>query len=152
MADFLYGRVLDAQGTWFAGVERLPAGHSLVFEGGALRLLRHSSITPAAFEPDGNAPATLHALLDTAVARRVEGVEHVGALLSGGLDSSSIACLLRDQRRRAGAAPLPVFSMMFREPERANERRHLDTVLATGGFEPHVLDMDGYAPLDGFED
>lgn len=151
IADFLYGRVLDAQGTWFAGVERLPAGHSLVFERGELRLLRHSHITPAASEPGGDEPATLRTLLDSAVARRVEGSERVGALLSGGLDSSSIACLLRDQRGGAGNSPLPVFSMMFREPERANERRHLDAVLATGGFEPHVLDMDGYAPLAGFE-
>ncbi len=152
IADFLYGRVIEPQGTWFAGVERLPAGHCLVFESGALRLQRHSSITPANPDPGRNAPAALRALLDTAVARRADGAEHVGALLSGGLDSSSIACLLREQRRRAGAGPLPVFSMMFREPERSNERRHLDTVLASGGFEPHVLDMDGYAPLDGIED
>ncbi len=152
IADFLYGRVLDAQGTWFAGVERLAAGHSLVFEDGALRLLKHSHITPAAPRPDSDAPASLRALLDAAVARRAEGGEQVGALLSGGLDSSSIACLLRDQRRRAGGPPVPVFSMMFREPERSNERHHLDAVLATGGFAPHVLDLDGYAPLDGFED
>ncbi len=151
IADFLYGRVLNAQDTWFTGVERLPAGHSLVFERGELRLLRYSHITPAVSEPGSDAPATLRTLLDAAVARQVEGSERVGALLSGGLDSSSIACLLRDQRRRAGDPPLPVFSMMFREPERANERRHLDAVLATGGFEPHVLDMDGYAPLAGFE-
>ena len=152
IADFLYGRVIDAQGTWFAGVERLPAGHCLVFERGALRLLRHSSITPANPEPRRDAPATLRVLLDAAVARRAQGGEQVGALLSGGLDSSSIACLLRDQRRREDGPPVPVFSMMFREPERSNERRYLDTVLATGGFEPHVLDMDGYAPLDSFED
>lgn len=152
IADFLYGRVLDAQGTWFAGVERLAAGHSLVFEDGALRFLRHGHITPAAPRPDSDAPASLRALLDAAVARRAEGGEQVGALLSGGLDSSSIACLLRDQRRHTGGPPVPVFSMMFREPERSNERRHLDAVLATGGFAPHVLDLDGYAPLDGFED
>lgn len=151
IADFLYGRVLDARDTWFPGVERLAAGHSLVFERGESRLLRHSHITPAAPEIAGDAPATLRTLLDTAVARQVEGSERVGALLSGGLDSSSIACLLRDQRRRAGDPPLPVFSMMFRKPERSNERRHLDAVLATGGFESHVLDMDGYAPLADFE-
>ena len=153
IADFLYGRVLSAQGTWFPSVECLPAGHSIVFERGALRLFQHDCIKPAFQGPGSGDPAvTLRTLLDAAVARRAEGSERVGALLSGGLDSSSIACLLRDQRRRAGAPPLPVFSMMFREPERSNERRHLDAVLATGGFVPHVLDMDGYAPLGTIED
>lgn len=151
VADFLYGRVLDAEGTWYTGVRRLPAGHSLVFEDGTVRTRRHSRIAPAPLTPGSDPAAQLRDLLDAAVARRIEGSEQVGVLLSGGLDSSSIACLLRDQRRRLGAPPLPVFAMMFREPERANERRHCDAVLATGGFDPHVLDLDGYAPLEDFE-
>lgn len=150
IADFLYGRVLDAESTWFAGVMRLPAGHSLMFEGGRCRIARHSRLAPAPYDPARPAPETLRALLDAAVAARAEGGERVGVLLSGGLDSSTIACLLRDQRKALGAPPLPVFSMMFREPQRSNERRHLDEVLATGGFAPTVLELDGYAPLQDF--
>ncbi len=151
IADFLYGRVLDAGSTWFAGVQRLPAGHSLTFADGALRLRHYARIAPAPFDPRSDAPAGLRGLLGAAVARRAEGPARVGALLSGGLDSSSIACLLRDQRRAAGGPPVPVFAMMFREPDRANERRHFDAVVATGGFEPHVLELDGYAPFADFE-
>jgi len=152
VADFLYGRVLDHTETWFPGTRRLPAGHSLLFENGSARLRRNGSITAAPPSARNAAPAeTLRALLDAAVARRVEGEEQVGVLLSGGLDSSAIACLLRDRRMREGSPPLPVFSMMFREPERSNERRHLDAVLATGGFAPHVIELDGYAPLADFD-
>ena len=151
ISDFLYGRVLDAGGTWFADVERLPAGHTLVFESGALRIHRHAALAPAAPEHGEPPPQTLRTLLDAAVARRAGDGEQVGVLLSGGLDSSSIACLLRDRRRAAGAPPLPVYSMMFREPARSNERAHLDAVLATGGFAPTVLELDGYAPFGGFE-
>jgi asparagine synthase (glutamine-hydrolysing) len=152
IADFLYGRVLDAEGTWFAGVQRLPAGHSLSFAQGTLRIRRHSGIAPAPLTRGEDAAAGLRARLDAAVARQTEGYEKVGALLSGGLDSSALACLLRDQRRRAGQPPLPVFSMLFREPERANERAHAEAVIATGHFEPHILELDGYAPFAGFED
>ncbi len=151
VADFLYGRVLDAEGTWFEGVARLPAGHTLVFHKGALRLYRHARIAPALPEPGRRPAETLRALLDAAVARRAAGESRVGVLLSGGLDSSAIACLLRDRYRRDGKGAVPVFSMMFREPARSNERAHLDAVLATGGFAPAVLELDGYAPLDGFE-
>jgi asparagine synthase (glutamine-hydrolysing) len=151
VADFLYGRVLDAEGTWFAGVRRLPAGHALVHERGTMRLRQYRSIMATPHTPGSDPATTLRGLLDSAVARRASDGENVGVLLSGGLDSSAIACLLRDRRKRAGAAPLPIFSMMFREPRRSNERHHLDAVLATGGFAPHVLDLDGYAPLAGFE-
>jgi asparagine synthase (glutamine-hydrolysing) len=151
VADFLYGRVLDAQGTWFAGVERLPAGHILSFTDGALRLRRFARITPVPFAAGGDIAGTLRQHLDAAVARQAEGCGNVGALLSGGLDSSSIACLLRDRRHRQGGPPLPVFAMMFREPAQSNERRHFDAVVATGGFAPHVLELDGYAPFAGFE-
>jgi asparagine synthase (glutamine-hydrolysing) len=153
VADFLYGRVLDAEGTWFAEVKRLPAGHSLVFESGSLRIHRHSRITPAPREPGRTAAEALRALLDSAVAQAVDGEDEasVGVLLSGGLDSSSLACLLRDQRRRAGGPPLPALSMMFREPARSNERRFAEAVLATGSFEPLVLELDGYAPFAGYE-
>lgn len=151
VADFLYGRVLDAEGTWFEKVRRLPAGHTLVFERGALRLHRHTTLCPVPPDPNAAAPQTLRALLGAAVARRAEEGESVGVLLSGGLDSSALACLLRDQRKAQGAPPVPVFSMMFREPPRSNERSHLDAVLATGGFASTVLELDGYAPFEGFE-
>ncbi|MBI1403139.1 MAG: asparagine synthetase B [Porphyrobacter sp.] len=151
MADFLYGRVLDAEGTWFAGVERLPAAHLLIFEEGAARTKRYYTIAPAPPEPGHDPAETLRALLGEAIARRTAGAAKVGALLSGGLDSSSIACLLRDQRISRGEAPLPVFAMMFREPAQSNERAHFDAVVATGGFDPVVIEMDGYDPLAGFE-
>jgi asparagine synthase (glutamine-hydrolysing) len=151
VADFLFGRVLDAEGTWFAGVRRVPAGHCLVHERGTARLIPYRRITAIPHKRGTDPAIALRDLLDAAVARRAGDGENVGVLLSGGLDSSAIACLLRDRRKRAGAAPLPVFSMMFREPARSNERHHLDAVLATGGFAPHVLDLDGYAPLAGFE-
>jgi asparagine synthase (glutamine-hydrolysing) len=152
IADFLYGRVLDAEGTWFDDVLRVPAGHSLVFERGTLRLQRHSRISPAPADPGREPAETLRALLDSAVMQAAAGEDgRVGVLLSGGLDSSSLACLLRDQRRRAGAPPLPAFAMMFREPARSNERRHAEAVIATGGFAPQVLDLDGYAPFEDFE-
>lgn len=151
VADFLYGRVLNAQGTWFAGVQRLPAGHAIIFEHGAMRLHQHSRIARAPPMACRDPAESLRDILDAAVTRRAGGDERVGVLLSGGLDSSAIACLLRDQRARTGAPPLPVFSMMFREPERSNERRYCDAVLATGGFDPHVLELDGYAPFNDLE-
>lgn len=150
IAEYLYGQVMDAEGTFFEGIKRLPAGHVLVLRAGALSLRRYYELTPAV--PAGkDIHEEFRHLLDEAVRKRAAGAEAVGALLSGGLDSSAIACLLRDQRKAQSAAHLPTFSMVFREPDRSNERPFVQHVLATGGFAPHVLELDGYRPLDGIE-
>ena len=150
VADYLYGRVTEAEGTFFAGVKRLPAGHVLVLRAGELSLRRYYDLAPAAHAVH-DAPEEFRFLLDEAVRKRATGTERTGALLSGGLDSSAIACLLRDQHQADGTGNVPVFSMVFREPERSNERPFVDHVLAGGGFTPQVLELDGYRPLDGLE-
>jgi asparagine synthase (glutamine-hydrolysing) len=61
-------------------------------------------------------------------------------MLSGGLDSTSITCLARDQLRAAGAEPLPVFSWIFSDCMPADEREFQQHALAAGGLRPFVLD------------
>lgn len=150
IADYIYGRVIEDEGTFFDGVKRLPAGHVLVLRGGELSLRRYYELTPAT-SAGQDVHEEFRYLLDEAVRKRATGPERVGALLSGGLDSSSIACLLRDQQQAEGASDVSVFSMVFGEPERSNERPFVDQVLAGGGFASQVLELDGYRPLDGFE-
>lgn len=150
VAAYLFGRVIEAEGTFFEGIQRLKAGHVLVLQAGEIGLRRYYELAPAA--PAGrDAAEEFGHLLAEAVRKCATGARQVGALLSGGLDSSSIACVLRDQRRAANAGDLPVFSMAFREPDRSNERPYIDRVLADGGMTPHILELDGYRPLDGLE-
>lgn len=150
VADYLFGRVMDAEGTFFEGIKRLQPGHVLKLGGGSLELHRYHELVAAA--PAGrDAPDEFRHLLSEAVRKRSSGHQRVGALLSGGLDSSTIACLLRDQRQASGSDQVPVFSMVFREPQRSNERPFVDHVLASGGFAPKVLELDGYQPLADIE-
>lgn len=150
IADYLYGRVIEPEDTFFEGVQRLEAGHVLVLRESQLSIRRYYEFKPTA-SAGRDAPEEFRFLLDDAVRKCASGYKRVGALLSGGLDSSSIACLMRDRRRAEGLSNVPVFSMVFREPDRSNERPFVDQVLAGGGFAPHVLQLDGYRPLDGLE-
>jgi asparagine synthase (glutamine-hydrolysing) len=150
LADFLYGRVIDAEGTFFEGIRRLEPGHALVMRSDKLVRRRYFALSPAA-HAGRDVAEEFHHLLNEAVRKRSGGHERVGALLSGGLDSSSIACLLRNQRQADGEEKVPVFSMVFGEPERSNERPFVDHVLASGGFAAKVLELDGYKPLEGIE-
>ena len=103
--------------TVFKGVRSLPSGHTLIMENGAERLARYWDWT----FPQGpgrtdlsmdEAAEMLHALLTDVVRQQLRSDVPVGAYLSGGLDSSGIAALAREN-----VATLRTFSLTFDDPE-----------------------------------
>ncbi len=93
--DYLYFHVIPAPRTIFRRTQRLPAGHSAVFERGALAIKRWW--TPV-FDDNRTQPFAalrdeFRALLRLAVAER-SGRGSVGCFLSGGTDSSTVAGML----------------------------------------------------------
>jgi asparagine synthase (glutamine-hydrolysing) len=91
----------------------------------------------------------------TAVRRRLRSAFPVGSMLSGGLDSSSVACVARDVAAADGRAPLKTYSAIWpslagKHPK-LDERRFMDAVVATGGFEAHHVDLDRVSPLQDWQ-
>jgi asparagine synthase (glutamine-hydrolysing) len=86
------GRTMAPEGrSFYDGVRRLLAGHSLPIGGPALQPQRYWA--PQYHEPSPvsgpDAAAELRVTLERAARRRVADVSRVGVLLSGGLDSST---------------------------------------------------------------
>lgn len=86
--------------TLFAGIRRVPASHLLVHEGGATRVQRYWDVP---FRPRDEAPpwrrdddwiAALRDQLRESVRLHMRADVDTGVLLSGGLDSSSVASLM----------------------------------------------------------
>lgn len=102
-ARFLEQTLLDAQpATFFAGIDAIPAGHSVRIDlGGGAGSPRVAVPRPFWSIPErdgfaGSMPERLRAigdLIEDSVARRVGGEATVGAMLSGGVDSSTIAAV-----------------------------------------------------------
>lgn len=104
--------------TPFVGVKMLPPGHLCVIENGQVRLRRYwdwnFSVPPEAKSRGIEECAEeLRALLIDAVRLQLRADVPVGAYLSGGLDSSAIAALVR----RYTDTPLRTFSVCFSDPE-----------------------------------
>jgi asparagine synthase (glutamine-hydrolysing) len=101
--------------TAFPAVAQLPPAHWMTLaEGREPRIERYWDATPdpAAAGLDFAAAADrFRALLDDSVALRLRSDVTVGSCLSGGLDSGSIACLVR--RRLGEGAPYHTFSGRF---------------------------------------
>jgi len=96
--------------------------------------------------------AAFREILTEAVRCRLRSAFPVGATLSGGLDSSSIACVARKLLAAEGNRRLHTFSAIFPGlPEgdlpKIDERRYINGVLAIGGFEPHYVQADRLSPL-----
>lgn len=146
IAAFLDLRFDDAERTFYRALRRLPGGCTLTLRDGNIAVRRYWS--PRNVKPlrlRGGDAAYAEGYREhfvRAVRDRMRGVEssELGAMLSGGLDSSAIACVARDERRAAGAPPLPVISWIFSDAMQADEREYQQAVIAAGGMRPLTLD------------
>ncbi len=144
--DFLSLKLLDhTSETFFAGVYKLPAGHTLTYRPGSTpELRRYWDVTPAFSldaDPAGEpaAIARFEELFEDAVRVRLRADVPIGTCLSGGVDSSSIVvtanqlmfdelelprALVGDRQR--------TFSACF-DDARFDERKFIDEVIAKTG-------------------
>lgn len=137
------------------GVQQLPPGHTLVWQGGVARLRRYWRPWDAllterpAWSPADSAHFAQTALA-SAVASRLPGDVPFGVFLSGGVDSGLVATLAA----RASARRFPTFSL--RLAHRGYDESGLAAEMARGiGTEHHVLTMterEGEEALLGWAD
>lgn len=91
--------------TAYRGIRRLRAGHAMTVRQGQIeRIWRYWTPTPA---PGPTTPRHLRKLLEEAVALRMQADVPVGALLSGGIDSSAIVALMQKQ----SAEPIHTYAL-----------------------------------------
>jgi asparagine synthase (glutamine-hydrolysing) len=141
---FYFGYIPDPH-TAFAAIQKLPPGHLLEYEDGEIEirqywdLPRYNTFWPGSEE---ECLEELEARLSEAVRIRLLADVPVGALLSGGTDSSTIVALMA----RGSHKPVKTFSIGFRQADfdetpyarevaRAFSTEHHELIL-----EPDVVD------------
>lgn len=154
----LIGRYLlndgsEREETLYRGIYRLTPGHFLVVGEGGVRRGQHWDVDPSRevrYRTDGEYAEHFLDLLREAVRSRLRSPGPVGALLSGGLDSSSVVCLAALLDREGGVcngAP-ETYSVVF-ETLPCDERRYIDAVVRKWGLRAnYVVFEDEEAALD----
>ncbi len=136
--DFLAWGVADhTPETLFAGVRQLPPGHyatARISEGAvksvAVEVTRWYSLRPADFAGTlDDAAREFRERLTDSIRLRLRADVAVGSCLSGGLDSSSIVCLIAHLLREQGAAALQRTFSACAAVKRFDEREWIDEVI-----------------------
>jgi asparagine synthase (glutamine-hydrolysing) len=110
-------------GTGLRGIEKLPPGHLLVAENGSVRVEPFAE--PVRLDPrsDEEWLELVRTEVAAAVERRLVADVPLGALLSGGIDSSVVVALMA----HASSRPVRTFTVGFGEP-RYDERTYARAV------------------------
>jgi len=129
--------------TLFQGVRALPPAHALIYSrpDGGLRTWQYWDIDPderVTFDSDKDYAERFLELLTDSVRIRLRSDVPVGSSLSGGLDSSSVVCLVADE---TGRGAQETFSARFRDP-RYDEGRYIEQVVEQTQAEGHVVYPD----------
>lgn len=128
LASFLtFGYVPDPA-TAYVGIEQVPPGSVVEFApaDGRPRVRRYWSALPAGprLAPDAVTRAQIRELLGTSVRRRMVSDVPLGALLSGGIDSSLITALMTQHADRQ----VETFAVGFPDDSSFDERGHARAV------------------------
>jgi asparagine synthase (glutamine-hydrolysing) len=146
MADFVAGAFSDTCITLYRDIKRLPPGHWIRVDARHLRMEPYWALPEAEREARHDQAEEFQHIFEQAVQCRMTGTTS-GSLLSGGLDSSSIAMVAQRCLTERQSAPLPSFSMTFHATPKWNEGAFIHAVLNAGQFMPHFLPSDDHDPL-----
>jgi len=141
---YLAHREVDvAAETMFEGVSALPPAHALTYSRaqGTLRIWRYWDLDPEAeirLPKDTDYAERFLELLTDAVRIRLRSDVPVGSSLSGGLDSSTIVCLIA---RELKGGIQKTFSARFHDP-RYDEGKYIQKVIEWANVEGHMVYPD----------
>lgn len=142
VAEYLSERFESKTATFYEGIDRLPAGCWLEVTRDRFAVHRYWELDAEAevrLPSDQAYAERFRELLEAAVRDRLRTAYTPGALLSGGLDSSSNVVLARRLLEAENRGPLHTFTARFPEFPSADEGRYSGAVIEQGGVVPHEV-------------
>jgi asparagine synthase (glutamine-hydrolysing) len=132
----------DQIGTFYQDIVRLPAGHAIEISAQGARTWRYWEPGNLTVNKFASLEECAEAFLDqlrVAVKCRLRSNGPVGAMLSGGLDSSSIVGLIRKEFRGDLQQPLKTISLIREDRENCKDWQHIQEMLKEGWIDPVIL-------------
>ena len=145
--------------TYFKEIRRLRPAHTLTVSSESVNRRQYWDLNPnrEIQLPEQEYADCFKTLFEESVRARVRSPGPVGSMLSGGLDSSAVACQAARVIRESGSeTSLHTYSAIFDADSRAarsDEREYIRAVLDSyEGMTPHFIRGDETSPLDEWEE
>jgi asparagine synthase (glutamine-hydrolysing) len=156
IGDFLlFGLNCDEATTTFRDIRRLPAAHSMTVSTEGLRMRRYWSAPTAGrirYKRPEDFVEHFQILLQDAVADRLR-TERVAILLSGGLDSGTVATTARDLSRAAGGTKdLQAYTVVYKSLIPDQEGEYASQVAQFLNIPIQFIAMDALRPFERWND
>ena len=154
---YLSGPYMPPEWTFYEGIERLAPAHALVVEGGEKRVWRYWDVDPGhriRYRREEEYAEHFLEVFREAVRARLRSVHPVGLLLSGGVDSGSVAAVA-GSLLRSGEAECPEFraySFAFEELVECDERAVSGPLAEHWGIPVTDVPADDLWPLKDYPD
>lgn len=149
LAAYAAGEALPLERTVHAGIRRLPPAHALIADTGFE--VRRTFEWPREARRKAEPPEAFAALLSEAVRERLPLTDSAAALLSGGLDSSSIVALGAAAREEATAPKLRTYSQVFPGSRIKDERHWIESVVFQSGARATYVPSSEISAFAGFD-
>jgi asparagine synthase (glutamine-hydrolysing) len=150
IAGFLSGAMVDAVGTYYTHLNRLPPAHWLTFKDGQIEVRPYWAFGQVPRDQDTpGAVDIFRTLFDRSVANSVSHVSKVGLMLSGGLDSSSLlaSCMAQPEKTALPA----VFSKTFYNSPDWSDGEYLQVLRSAHPLDTSELAYETHHPLLNME-
>jgi asparagine synthase (glutamine-hydrolysing) len=139
--QWLTNETIPYKATLFEGVEKLPAAHFLQFKDGIISTRRYwfpENIRINQKISEQEATKEFNRLFRISIEHRIRCGEPVGCMVSGGLDSSAVYCVLHEMGR---SQEIPAYSRTFGALE-TDETLYIDAVMTKTGGESVTIQSD----------
>ncbi|GGD76123.1 asparagine synthase-related protein [Paenibacillus nasutitermitis] len=162
LAEFLAIPVMvestDTFSTVYKQIRQLPPAHTITVMNGNVTMSRYGSVIPEEkliLKSDEEYEEAFRDIFDLAIRSSVRSMGQVGAKLSGGLDSGTIASfasgsLAEENKTLQTYSYVPVsdFQDWTSRGRLANEREYIqETVRHVGNINSHLLEFPGRSPI-----
>lgn len=152
----ILGRSHEAEQTYYKGINQIAAAGRISVDGQGIRKDLYWQPRPwDKIEYDTTQEYVEHfrTVFTQSVESKLRGITPIGITLSGGMDSTSIACTAADiiAKDPQSSAKLTTFSSVFDEHEAADERSYIQHVLDRWGLEHNFITSDqlwAFKPLE----
>lgn len=160
IGDYLTSISDDTTSTFYRDIFRLPAAHQMTIDRAGKKISRYWSLDYSReikLSSNAEYAENFREIFTEAVRCRMRSDFTIGTMLSGGLDSSSVACTARKLMIENAVNlqhqnnEIHTFSAVFEKVAKSDESYYINSVLEQGNFKPHFLKGDEVSPFEDLE-